>query len=109
MACCGDVPTLKTLAAVSILREQLPKIYIRVVNVVDLMRLQSESLHPHGLNDREFDQIFTRDKPVVFAFHGYPALVHQLTYRRTNHSNIHVHVIPRRREHHGAIRHDGSQ
>ena len=91
MACCGDVPTLETLAAVSILREHLPELAIRVVNTVDLMRLQSASEHPHGLSDEAFDQLFTRDRPVVFAFHAYPALIHRLTYRRTNHRNIHVH------------------
>ena len=90
MACCGDVPTLETLAAVSILREQLPELKVRVVNVVDLMRLQPESEHPHGLSDTDFDSLFTTDKPVVFAYHGYPWLIHRLTYRRTNHSNIHV-------------------
>ncbi len=90
MACCGDVPTLETLAAVSVLREHLPALKIRVVNVVDLMRLQPRSEHPHGLNDSEFDALFTTDKPVVFAFHGYPWLIHRLTYRRTNHDNIHV-------------------
>jgi xylulose-5-phosphate/fructose-6-phosphate phosphoketolase len=91
MACCGDVPTLEALAAVSILRAELPDIVIRVVNVVDLMKLQPESVHPHGLSDAAFDELFTRDKPVVFAFHAYPWVVHQLTYRRTNHENIHVH------------------
>ena len=90
MACCGDVPTLETLAAVSILREHLPELKIRVVNVVDLMKLQSESEHPHGLSDRDFDDLFTRDKPIIFAFHGYPWLIHRLTYRRTNHGNLHV-------------------
>ena len=90
MACCGDVPTLETLAAVSILREALPSLRIRVVNVVDLMRLQPPSEHPHGLSDAAFDTLFTRDRPVIFAFHGYPWLVHRLTYRRTNHGNIHV-------------------
>jgi xylulose-5-phosphate/fructose-6-phosphate phosphoketolase len=90
MACCGDVPTLETLAAVSILRKHLPTLKIRVVNVVDLMRLQTESEHPHGLSDRDFDQLFTQNKPVIFAFHAYPWLIHRLTYRRTNHSNIHV-------------------
>ncbi len=90
MACCGDVPTLETLAAVSILREHLPDLKIRVVNVVDLMRLQPESEHPHGLSDRDFDQLFTQDKPIIFAFHAYPWLIHRLTYRRTNHENIHV-------------------
>ena len=90
MACCGDVPTLETLAAVSILREHLPEIRVRVVNVVDLMRLQPEHEHPHGLSDAAFDALFTRDKPVIFAFHAYPWLIHRLTYRRTNHDNIHV-------------------
>jgi len=91
LACCGDVPTLETLAAVSILREHLPQLKVRVVNVVDLMRLQSPSEHPHGLDDAEFDALFTRDKPVIFAFHAYPWLIHRLTYRRTNHENFHVH------------------
>ncbi|MEO8084095.1 MAG: phosphoketolase, partial [Ardenticatenales bacterium] len=90
MACCGDVPTLETLAAVSILREGLPDLRVRVVNVVDLMRLQPQSEHPHGLSDPDFDEIFTPDKPIIFAFHGYPSLIHQLTYRRTNHDNLHV-------------------
>jgi xylulose-5-phosphate/fructose-6-phosphate phosphoketolase len=90
MACAGDVPTLEILAAVSILREHLPNLKIRVVNVVDLMKLQPESEHPHGLNDDDFDALFTRNKPVIFAFHAYPWLIHRLTYRRTNHSNIHV-------------------
>ena len=90
MACCGDVPTLETLAAVAIMREKLPELRIRVVNVVDLMKLQSPTEHPHGMSDTEFDDLFTRDKPVIFAFHGYPWLIHRLTYRRTNHHNIHV-------------------
>ncbi|MDB5810117.1 MAG: Fructose-6-phosphate phosphoketolase [Betaproteobacteria bacterium] len=90
IACCGDVPTLEALAAVSILREQLPEVKIRMINVVDLMRLQPARDHPHGLSDRDFDQFFTQDRPVIFAFHGYPWLIHRLTYRRTNHSNIHV-------------------
>ncbi len=90
MACAGDVPTLETLAAVSILRERLPDLKIRVVNVVDLMKLQPEAEHPHGLTDRDFDSLFTKNKPVIFAFHGYPWLIHRLTYRRTNHHNIHV-------------------
>ncbi len=91
MACSGDVPTLETLAAVSILRQHLPDLKIRVINVVDLMKLESNTQHPHGLSDQEFDALFTKDKPVIFAFHGYPALVHRLTYRRANHENIHVH------------------
>ena len=90
MACAGDVPTLETLAAVDLLRRQVPDLKIRVVNVVDLMTLQPSTEHPHGLSDREFDSIFTADKPVVFAFHGYPWLIHRLTYRRHNHSNLHV-------------------
>ncbi|MHC4802529.1 MAG: phosphoketolase family protein [Planctomycetota bacterium] len=90
MACCGDVPTLETLAAVSIMREHLPDLRIRVVNVVDLMKLQPPSEHPHGLSDAAFDEIFTTNKPLIFAFHGYPWLIHRLTYRRTNHGNIHV-------------------
>ena len=90
MACCGDVPTLETLAAVMLLRQQVPDLRIRVVNVVDLMALQPFSEHPHGLPDEEFDRIFTADKPVLFAFHGYPTLIHRLTYRRNNHDNIHV-------------------
>jgi xylulose-5-phosphate/fructose-6-phosphate phosphoketolase len=90
MACCGDVPTLETLAAVDLLRKLVPDLKIRVVNVVDLMTLQPASEHPHGLNDRDFDAIFTADKPIVFAFHGYPWLIHRLTYRRTNHANLHV-------------------
>jgi xylulose-5-phosphate/fructose-6-phosphate phosphoketolase len=90
MACAGDVPTLETLAAVSILREKLPDLKVRVVNIIDLMKLQPEIEHPHGLSDADFDTFFTKDKPVIFAFHGYPWLIHRLTYRRTNHSNIHV-------------------
>jgi xylulose-5-phosphate/fructose-6-phosphate phosphoketolase len=90
MACCGDVPTLETLAAVSILRRHLPDLKIRVVNIVNLMKLQPQVEHPHGLSDREFDELFTRDKPVIFAFHAYPWLIHRLTYRRANHDNIHV-------------------
>jgi xylulose-5-phosphate/fructose-6-phosphate phosphoketolase len=84
------VPTLETLAGVSILRENLPDLKIRVVNVVDLMKLQPQSEHPHGLSDQGFDELFTRDRPVIFAFHGYPSLIHRLTYRRANHDNIHV-------------------
>ncbi len=90
MACCGDVPTLETLAAVDFLRQEMPEVKVRVVNVVDLMKLQPASEHPHGLTDMQFDAIFTVDKPVIFAFHGYPWLIHRLTYRRTNHDNIHV-------------------
>lgn len=90
MGCAGDVPTMETLAAVQLLREHLPGIRIRVVNVVDLMRLQPESEHPHGLSDADFDALFTKDRPVIFAYHGYPWLIHRLTYRRTNHENIHV-------------------
>ncbi len=90
LACCGDVPTLETLAATALLREHLPDLRVRVVNVVDLMRLQPESEHPHGLSDRDFDALFTTSKPIIFAYHGYPWLIHRLTYRRTNHSNLHV-------------------
>jgi xylulose-5-phosphate/fructose-6-phosphate phosphoketolase len=90
MACSGDVPTLETLAAVDILRRELPDLRVRVINVVDLMRLQPESEHPHGLSDHEFDSLFTTDRPVVFAYHGYPWLIHRLAYRRTNHPNFHV-------------------
>ena len=90
MACAGDTPTLETLAAVTLLREYVPDIRIRVVNVVDLMVLQPRSEHPHGLEDQQFDALFTTDKPVIFAFHGYPAVIHKLTYRRRNHDNIHV-------------------
>jgi len=90
LACCGDVPTLETVAAAAILRDRLPSLKVRVVNVVDLMRLQPESEHPHGLSDAEFDSIFTEDRPVVFAYHGYPWLIHRLTYRRANHDNLHV-------------------
>jgi xylulose-5-phosphate/fructose-6-phosphate phosphoketolase len=90
LGCCGDIPTLETLAAAAILRERLPELSVRVVNVVDLMRLQAEVEHPHGLPDNEFDSLFTRDKPIVFAYHGYPWLIHRLTYRRTNHENLHV-------------------
>ena len=90
MACCGDVPTLETLAAVDLLREHFPDLKIRVINVVDLMTLQPQSEHPHGLTDSEFDMLFTTDKPIIFAFHGYPWLIHRLTYRRTNHDNLHV-------------------
>jgi xylulose-5-phosphate/fructose-6-phosphate phosphoketolase len=90
MACCGDVPTLETLAAVELLRKHLPELRVRVVNVVDLMKLQPPEAHPHGLSNKDFDVLFTRDKPVIFAFHGYPSLIHRLTYRRTNHGNLHV-------------------
>ena len=90
MACAGDVPTLETLAAVTLLRNYVPDIRIRVVNVVDLMALQPQAEHPHGLDDDAFDAIFTRDRPIVFAYHGYPGLIHQITYRRHNHDNLHV-------------------
>ncbi len=90
MACCGDVPTLETLAAVELLRTHAPDLKVRVINVVDLMKLQPPSEHPHGLSDKEFDVLFTQDKPIIFAFHGYPWLIHRLTYRRTNHHNLHV-------------------
>ena len=90
LGCCGDVPTLETLAAAALLREHLPELKVRVVNVIDLMRLQPEIEHPHGMSDREFDALFTTDKPIVFAYHGYPWLIHRLTYRRRNHHNLHV-------------------
>jgi xylulose-5-phosphate/fructose-6-phosphate phosphoketolase len=90
MACAGDVPTLETLAAVDLLRRHFPELRIRVVNVVDLMTLQPETEHPHGLSDREFDATFTPDKPIVFAYHGYPSLIHRLTHSRSNHDNLHV-------------------
>jgi xylulose-5-phosphate/fructose-6-phosphate phosphoketolase len=91
MACAGDIPTLETLAATALLRKEFPDIKVRVVNVVDVMTLQTSEEHPHGLSDREFNSVFTADKPVIFAFHGYPSLVHRLTYRRANHANLHVH------------------
>jgi xylulose-5-phosphate/fructose-6-phosphate phosphoketolase len=90
LGCCGDVPTLETLAAAAILRHRLPELRVRVVNVVDLMRLQPDNEHPHGLSDKEFDSLFTTERPIVFAYHGYPWLIHRLTYRRTNHDNLHV-------------------
>ncbi|MET0514700.1 MAG: phosphoketolase family protein [Nitrospiraceae bacterium] len=90
MACCGDVPTLETLAAVDLFRQHLPTLKIRVINVVNLMKLQPQREHPHGLSDQDFDALFTKDKPIVFAFHGYPWLIHRLTYSRTNHKNLHV-------------------
>ncbi len=93
MGCCGDIPTLEMLAAVDLLRQHFPDLKVRVVNVVDLMKLQPETEHPHGMNDRDFDSLFTTNKPVIFAYHGYPWLIHRLTYRRTNHKNIHVRGI----------------
>jgi xylulose-5-phosphate/fructose-6-phosphate phosphoketolase len=90
MASAGDIPTMESLAAVDILRQNFPDLKVRVVNVVDLMKLQPASEHPHGLNDKDFDSIFTTDKPIIFAFHGYPWLIHRLAYRRTNHANLHV-------------------
>jgi xylulose-5-phosphate/fructose-6-phosphate phosphoketolase len=90
LACCGDIPTLETLAAADLLRRHLPDLAVRVVNVVDLMRLQPEREHPHGMSDDEFDAIFTTNRPIVFAYHGYPWLIHRLTYRRANHGNLHV-------------------
>jgi xylulose-5-phosphate/fructose-6-phosphate phosphoketolase len=90
MACCGDVPTMETLAAVSLIRKHLPELKVRVINVVDLMKLQPPSEHPHGLSDPDFDELFTTDRPIIFAFHGYPYLIHRLAYRRTNHKNLHV-------------------
>jgi xylulose-5-phosphate/fructose-6-phosphate phosphoketolase len=90
LGCCGDIPTLETLAATALLREHVPELSVRVVNVVDLMRLQPDTEHPHGLSDHEFDALFTPNRPIVFAYHGYPWLIHRLTYRRTNHENLHV-------------------
>src|SRR5690606_31292053 len=90
MACAGDVPTLETLAAVDLMRRYLPHLRIRVVNVVDLMTLQPKEEHPHGLSDRDFDSLFTTNRPIIFAYHGYPWLIHRLRYRRTNHPNLHV-------------------
>lgn len=90
MACCGDIPTLETLAAVDIIRDLIPELKVRVINVVDLMTLEPKEEHPHGLSDYEFDTLFTTDKPIIFAYHGYPWLIHRLTYRRTNHKNLHV-------------------
>jgi xylulose-5-phosphate/fructose-6-phosphate phosphoketolase len=91
MACAGDVPTMETIAAVDLIRQHLPMVKLRVVNIVDLMTLQSPSQHPHGLPDAEFDTLFTATKPVIFAFHGYPQLIHRLTYRRSGHDNFHIH------------------
>ncbi|CAA9366349.1 MAG: Xylulose-5-phosphate phosphoketolase @ Fructose-6-phosphate phosphoketolase, partial [uncultured Microvirga sp.] len=91
LACCGDVPTMETIAAAALLREHLPALKVRVVNVVDVMTLQSRKHHPHGLPDEDFDAIFTASQPVIFAHHGYPSLIHRLTYARTNHANLHVH------------------
>ena len=109
MASAGDVPTLEALAAVDLLHTHIPDLKIRFVNVVDLMVLQPESEHPHGLSDRDFDSIFTTDRPIIFAFHGYPWLVHRLTYRRTNHGNLHVRGLQGRGHHHDAFRYDGAQ
>jgi xylulose-5-phosphate/fructose-6-phosphate phosphoketolase len=90
MACAGDIPTLETLAAVQMLRQHFPQLKVRVINIVDIMTLQPRSEHPHGLTDSDFDTLFTKNKPVIFAYHGYPWLIHRLTYRRTNHKNFHV-------------------
>jgi xylulose-5-phosphate/fructose-6-phosphate phosphoketolase len=90
LACAGDIPTLETLAAAAILRRRLPDLLVRVINVVDLMRLEPESEHPHGLSDAQFDALFTTTRPVIFAYHGYPWLIHRLTYRRAGHHNLHV-------------------
>ena len=90
LACCGDIPTLETLAAVDLLRQYVPDLKVRVINIVNLMKLQPTNEHPHGLSDKEFDTLFTTNKPIIFAFHGYPWLIHRLTYRRTNHHNLHV-------------------
>ena len=110
MACCGDVPTMETLRRRrSLARATFPTCGIRFVNVVDLLPLQSPSEHPHGLSDRDFDAMFTADKPIIFAFHGYPWLIHRLTYRRTNHDNLHVRGYKEEGHHHDAVRHDGPQ
>jgi xylulose-5-phosphate/fructose-6-phosphate phosphoketolase len=90
MACAGDIPTLETLAAAALMREHLPDLRVRFVNVVDLMRLQPDTEHPHGLPDAQFDALFTESRPIIFAYHGYPWLIHRFTYRRTNHHNLHV-------------------
>ena len=105
MACCGDVPTLETLAAVDLLRQHMPELKMRVINVVDLMKLQPPSEHPHGLSDHDFDALFTKDKPIIFAFHGYPWLIHRLTYRRTNHRQSPRPRLQGRRHHDHAVRH----
>jgi xylulose-5-phosphate/fructose-6-phosphate phosphoketolase len=91
LACAGDIPTLETVAAAAILRDRFPDLKVRVVNVVDLMRLERETEHSHGLSDMQFDALFTADRPVIFAYHGYPSLIHRLTYKRSNHVNMHVH------------------
>jgi len=109
LACAGDVPTLETLAAADILRHELPDLAVRVVSVVDLMRLQPDSAHPHGLSDPEFDALFTTDKPVIFAYHGYPWLIHRLTCRRSNHAQLHVRGLQRARDDHHAVRHGDAQ
>jgi xylulose-5-phosphate/fructose-6-phosphate phosphoketolase len=90
MAAAGDVPTLEVLAAIDIIRQELPDLKVRMINIVDLMRLQPEKEHPHGMSDREFDQLFTTDKPIIMNYHGYPWLIHRLTYRRNGHDNLHV-------------------
>jgi xylulose-5-phosphate/fructose-6-phosphate phosphoketolase len=90
LACAGDIPTLEIVAAAALIRQHLPDLNVRVVNVVDLMRLQPETDHPHGMSDHEFDAFFTADRPVIFAYHGYPTLIHRLTYRRANHASLHV-------------------
>jgi xylulose-5-phosphate/fructose-6-phosphate phosphoketolase len=100
VASAGDVVTAEALAATTLLREKFPDLKIRFVNVVDLFKLQPSTEHPHGLTDRDFDSLFTRDKPVVFAFHGYPALIHKLAYRRANHENMHVRGLQGERQHH---------
>jgi len=91
MACAGDVATMEALAATAFLREHFPSLRVRFINVVDLFKLMPQSQHPHGLSDRDFDSLFTTDRPVIFNFHGYPALIHKLAYRRSNHANLHVH------------------
>ena len=109
MACCGDVPTLETLAAVELLRQHLPELKVRVINVVDLMKLQPPSEHPHGLTDRDFDALFTTDKPIIFAYHGYPWLIHRLTYRRHEPRQPARARLQGRRHDDHAVRHGGDE
>jgi xylulose-5-phosphate/fructose-6-phosphate phosphoketolase len=104
MACCGDVPTLETLAAVDLLRQHLPELNVRVVNIVNLMKLQSPREHPHGLSDRGVRRyLYHEQRSIIFAFHGYPGLIHQLTYRRTNHENLHVRGLQGRRHDNNSV------
>ncbi len=109
IACAGDVPTTEALAATMLLREHFHDLKLRFVSVIDLMTLQPPSQHPHGIDDASFDAMFSTEAPVVFAYHGYPALIHRLTYRRTNHDNFHVHGFQEGRDHHHALRHGGAE